>query len=331
MNIKNKKILITGGAGFIGSNIAESLLKKGARVTIYDNFSSGYLDNIISFKKEIEIIRGDILDYKKFTKVVKRKDIISHQAAHLEILKALNNPSEDLTNNTMGTLNVLRAARGQVEKIVIASSACVYGQAKYVPSDENHPKEPNWEYGISKLAAEKYSNIYAERHAMNIVNLRYSIVYGPREWYGRVLTIFLKRAMEGKPLVVFGKGNQERDFVYVSDIVNLHNKCIENNLKTPEVFNAATGIATSISKLAKIVKKVSGKNIDIIYDDIKEGEVSKYNNRIRLVSELRQMVLDNRKAKKTLSWAPEVNLEEGIANEYEWLIENNNRWTKMSV
>lgn len=331
MTLKNKKILVTGGAGFIGSHIVESLVEKGAKVTVYDNFSSGNIENLLKYKKEIEIIRGDILDYDKLKKTAKSKDIISHQAAHLEILKALNDPVKDLTNNTIGTLNLLKAARGIVEKIVIASSACVYGQASYTPSDENHPKNPNWEYGISKLAAEKYSNIYAQRYGMDIVNLRYSIVYGPREWYGRVLTLFLKRALTGKPLIVFGDGKQERDFVYVKDVVSLHNKCLEKEFKNGNVFNVSTAIPTSISKLAETIKKVTGKNIEIIYDDIKEGEVSKYNNRIRLVSELKQMVLDNRKAKKILSWTPQIVLEDGIVKEYEWLLKNKHRWTKMSV
>lgn len=332
MNLKNKKILVTGGAGFIGSHIVESLLNKGAKITVYDNFSSGFIENLDKNKKEIEVIRGDILDFEKLKKAILGKDIVSHQAAHLEILKSVSDPVEDLTNNTIGSLNVFKACLlRNVERVMVASSACVYGQAQYTPQGEDHPKNPNWEYGVSKYAVEKYSDIFVERYGMNITNLRYSIVYGPKEWYGRVLTIFLKRAMEGKPLIIFGDGKQERDFVFIEDVVRLHNLCLEKDIKRGEIFNASTGISTTTERLAKKVKKIINKDIEIVFENVKEGEISKFFNRVRLISELRQMVLDNQKAKKILSWKPEVILVEGLKREYEWLLDNKHMWKRMSV
>lgn len=332
MNLKSKKVLVIGGAGFIGSHIVDALLKKDANITIYDDFSSGTLDNLKNVEEDIEIIKGNILDFDKLDSAIKNMDIVSHQAAHLEIVACVKNPIEDLKNNTIGSINVLESAKkNEIEKLIIASSACVYGQAKHIPQDENHPIRPNWEYGVSKFAVEKYSDIFVDRYSMDIKNLRYSIVYGPREWYGRVLTLFLKRAMEEKPLIIFGNGKQQRDFIFVEDLVALHNKLIEQNVKKGEVFNVSTGIGTSVEQLANLVKKITGKNIEIIYENVKEGETSRYFDRVRLESELKSMVLDNKKAKDTLNWSPQILLEEGLRREYEWLIKNKHRWKKISI
>jgi len=330
--LKNKKIFVTGGAGFIGSHIVESLVRKGAKVTIYDNFSSGKIENLESILKKIKIIKGDILDYTQLLKAMKGSDIVSHQAAQLEITRAIENPVEDLNVNTIGSLNVFKAAvENKVRKIITASSAGVYGQARYIPQDEKHPTEPNWAYGVSKLAEEKYADIFSKLYHIPIISLRYSIVYGPKEWYGRVLTIFLKRAMERKPLIVFGDGRQIRDFIYVGDLVKLHNLCLEKNNLSNEVFNVSSGRGVNINQLAKMVLKVTGKpNAKVIHEEVIEGKKSRYFNRKRLPIELKTMVMSYKKAKKLLRWEPKVSLREGLLLEYEWLKNNKNRWRKMS-
>ncbi len=331
-NLKNKKIFVTGGAGFIGSHIVESLVKRGAIVTVYDNFSTGSIENLKSVIKEIKIIKGDILDYKKLEKVMKGHDIVSHQAAQLEITKSMEDPIEDLTINTIGSLNVFKAAvKNNVKKIINASSAGVYGQARYIPQDENHPTIPNWCYGVSKLSVEKYANIFYELYKIPIISLRYSIVYGPREWYGRVLTIFLKRAMDGKPLIVFGDGNQIRDFIFVEDLVELHNICLEKKDLTNEIFNVCSGRGVTINQLAQIVLKITGrKDLKIIHENVSEGQKSKYFNRKRLPLELKKMVMSYKKAEKILGWKPKTSLEKGLLLEYKWLKENRHIWKKMS-
>jgi UDP-glucose 4-epimerase len=331
--LQGKKVLVTGGAGFIGSHIVESLVKAGAGVKVYDNFSTGLLENLDVVKKDVEIIRGDILDYELLEKEIKGTEIVSHQAAQLEITKCVDDPVEDLNSNTVGTINVLNAAvKNNVSKIINASSACIYGQAQYVPEDEDkHPTNPNWAYGVSKLAGEKYGQIYAQLYRIPVVSLRYAIIYGAREWYGRVLTIFLKRALEDKPLVVFGQGDQERDFTFVEDLVKLHNLCVEKEEAENQVFNVSTGIATSIQKLAETITSCIDTNSKIIHEEVKEGQRSKIvDGRMRLPLELKQMVLDPSKAKSFLNWETKTNLADGIKKEYQWLKENSNRWVEMS-
>ncbi len=329
MKINGLNILVTGGAGFIGSHIVENLINQGANVTIYDNFSTGSMKNIKHLSDKVRLIKGDILDYKKLEASFDNIDIISHQAAQLEITKCIFNPIEDLKINTEGSLNVFNAAvKNDVEKIIYASSACIYGQAKYLPEDENHPQDPNWPYGVSKLAVEKYARIYHENYGISTIGLRYSIIYGPREWYGRVLTVFLKRALENKPPVVWG-GDQIRDFCYVTDVVELHNILINKEEIKNDVFNTSTGIGTSINDLAILIKNMFNLS-DILYENIGEGELStEIEGRKRLPLELKAMVLDNSKANK-IGWEPKIKLINGINKEYTWLKKNHFRWKTLS-
>lgn len=332
MTLKGKNILVTGGLGFIGSHIVESLLKQGSNITIYDNYSTGSEENLGSIKSEVKIIKGDILDNNSLTKAMKGQEIISHQAAQLEITRAIDNPIEDLTTNTVGTLNVFHtAARAGIGRIVQASSAGVYGQAITTPqTEDDHPTEPNWAYGVSKLANEKYANIMKDLHGLNITSLRYAIVYGPREWYGRVLTIFLKRALRKKPLIVFGDGEQVRDFVFVKDVVEVHNRCLKQKSADFQIFNVSTMQGTTINELAKTVQKVSETNIEIIHEDVEEGKASKYFSRKRLPMELKVLIQSTDKIKKLLNYTPRTVLSEGLHAEWEWLKENSHRWKKMS-
>ncbi|RKY38791.1 MAG: hypothetical protein DRP72_01135, partial [Candidatus Omnitrophota bacterium] len=289
------------------------------------------LNNIIN---DIKIIEGDILDYEKLKKSMKGHQYVSHQAAQLEILRCIEDPLIDLRINTIGTLNVLKACvENRISKVINASSACVYGQAQYIPQDENHPTNPNWPYGVSKLATEKYANIYHESYGVSIINLRYSIVYGEREWLGRVLTMFLKRILEDKPLVIFGKGDQLRDFIYVKDLVKFHNLCFGSNKNLGNnVYNVSTGIGVSIKELANIVIEVSGKSTEIVFENVKEGEFSRYMpNRKRIPAELKRMVLDNERAKRDFNWYPATNLKEGIERELSWIAENPSYWRQTDI
>jgi UDP-glucose 4-epimerase len=329
---EGKKVLVTGGAGFIGSHIVERLLKEGATVTVLDNFRTGLRENLEKVKNDITLIEGSILEPKDVAKAAKGQDLISHQAAQLEITRAIDDPVEDLITNTAGTLNVMKAAvEAGIPKVVMASSAGVYGQAVETPQNEDtHPTNPNWAYGVSKLATEKYAKIFEEAHGLKVTALRYGIVYGPREWYGRVLTIFLKRALEGQPLVIFGDGKQLRDFVNVQDVVDMNLRCLLQPGADNQVFNVATAHGTDINTLAKLAKKVSGKDIEIIHEEVKEGEASKYYDRIRLPQELKTLVQSYEKANKLLGWEPTIELEKGMLEEYQWLEQNPTRWQKMN-
>lgn len=330
MTLKNQNILITGGLGFIGSHLVKRYITEGATVRIYDNFSTGLTENISDIKSKVEIIKGDILDSKKLSRAIRGSTIVSHQAAQLEITAAIKDPTEDLTTNTVGTINVLQACVDhKVKKLVFASSACVYGQKNDTPSKETDATDPNWAYGVGKLAAEKYLKIYSDLYGLDTVALRYGIVYGPNEWYGRVMTIFLKRTTQGKPLIVFGQGEQKRDFTHVSDVVNANIFVTKKDLHC-DVFNVSTGIGTTIAQLAELIKKISPDQTEIIFDkNVTPGKVSKYINRLRLPSELTNMILSNKKL-TALGWKAEMKLKDGLVQQLEWVRTHPTRWKKMS-
>ncbi len=334
MNLRGVRILVTGGAGFIGSHIVESMVRQGAKVRVLDNFSSGLRENLEDVGDDIEVLNGDVRDANVVHRAIRGCHIVSHQAAQLEITKCLEDPLEDLRANTVATINVLDAAgKAGVERVIYASSACVYGQPAYLPSDEEkHPTNPNWPYGVSKLAAEKYAAIYHNLTGIPITGLRYAIVYGPREWYGRVLPIFLKRLSEGKAPVIFGDGSQQRDFTFVEDVVALHDALLAKDVPGHEVFNVSTGIGTTVKQLAELTVAVTGAAVEPSYEDIRPGQRSEVvdEQRMRLPCELEAMVLDPRKAQRLLGWEARLDLRTGLAREYEWLRANPGRWQKMS-
>lgn len=341
--IRNKKIFITGGMGFIGSNIVKKLIEKEASVKIYDNFSSGSLENLCGLNispklTNLKIVKADILDKKKLTAEMKGSDLVIHHAAQLEITKAITDPYFDLSSNTIGTINVLEAMlKNKIDKLVNASSACVYGQKekKDIPTKESYSTNPNWAYGASKLAAEKYCSIYKDLHKLKIISCRYSIVYGQNEWFGRVMTIYLKNALLNKPLTIFDKGFQTRDFIHVNDVANFNIDSIGYLLKSSgkefhHIFNVSTGKETKIIQLAKEIKKLFGKKVAIVFDKVTQGEKSVLIDRVRLPNELVNMVLDNSLAKKIIGWSPQVALNLGLNLQIEWVRNNISRWKKMS-
>lgn len=334
MDVKGKTVLITGGAGFVGSHLTEEYLENGANeVVVFDDFSTGTMTNLEHIKdKRLKIIEGSILDKEKIKGVVRNKkiEIIDHLAAELEVYTGIKDTKRDAHINILGTLNVLNVAlRSGVEKVLFASSGAVYGEARYLPIDENHPLEPHWPYGVSKLCAERYVLQHHKLFGLNVTAFRYGIVYGPREWIGRVLTMFIKRIfLEGKSPVVFGNGKQTRDFVYVKDVVQAHTLAIQDSASAGQVFNVGSGKGVSIVKLAETLIDASGKDLDITYDNPKEGTASSFQpERIRLQGELKNFVLDCSKAKKVLSWRSETKFDDGIAEEIDWISRFPERWS----
>jgi UDP-glucose 4-epimerase len=333
MQLADARIFMTGGAGFIGSHFVRDLVAAGASVTVFDNFSSGLEENLEGIDGEVHVTRGDILDFDVLRAAMDGHDAVSHQAAQLEITRSIGTPIVDLTTNTIGTLNVLRAVNELgIPKMVEASSAGVYGQAVSDPQTEDDPTDPNWEYGVSKLACEKYSAIACERDAnLSIASLRYAIVYGEREWFGRVLTLFLERALNGLAPVVFGEGDQVRDFVYVGDITALHRRCFEVDFDGHLVLNGSTAVGTSVVELADLVCEITGAAGEPIHESVPEGERSALvNGRMRLPSELQRMRMSFGRAQEALGWKPEVDLRDGLEREWKWLQHHRHRWTEMS-
>ena len=302
------KCLIVGGAGFLGSHLADSLLEEECEVVVYDDLSRHGLANIKHLRnnRSFEVVKADVLDKEALSKNVDKVDFVFHLAAEIEVLKGIENPEKELFTNTLGTLNVLEACRiAEIEKLVYASSAGVYGEAVYLPQDENHPLNPDWPYGVTKLAGEKYCDVYRKIYGLKTVSLRYSIVYGPREWYGRVLTRFIRRISNGLPPIIYkGASDNVRDFIHVLDAVD----ATVSSWKKPVsgVFNIGSGVGTSIKELARLVIQASDKQLSPIFKNPKPREMN------RKPAELKRLVLDITKAKAFLNFRSKRKLEDWI-------------------
>jgi len=333
VNVEGKSVLVTGGAGFIGSHLVkEYLAKEAGKVVVFDDFSTGTMNNLEHLDdNRLKIVEGSVLNEEKVNYIVKEEQIqiIDHLAAELEVYTGIKDSKEDANINIFGTLNVLDAAlRNNIDKVLFASSGAVYGEAKYVPVDEKHPLEPHWPYGVSKLSAERYVLQYHKLFGLNTTAFRYSIVYGPMEWFGRVLTMFIKRIfLEHKPPVVFGNGKQVRDFVYVKDVARAHMLAIENDSSEGHVFNIGSGKGISISELAGLLVDISGEDLEVFYDNPPEGEASRFQpERIRLSGELKRFVLSFEEVKKVLGWRPSVSFKDGILEEIDWIKRKRHKW-----
>jgi UDP-glucose 4-epimerase len=305
--VVNLKVLITGGAGFIGSNVADGLLEKSYKVVIVDDLSNGKKESI---SREAKFYKCDIRD-KKLHSIFKaeKPDIVIHNAAQASVRVSVEDPLMDADVNIIGGLNVISACRiHNIKKIIFASSGgTVYGEQKYFPADEKHPTSPISPYGVAKLATENYLYYFYKTYGLIYISLRYANIYGPRQDpYGEagVVAIFSNKMINGKNPTINGDGLQTRDYVYVGDAVNANLKAIESNFVGP--LNIGTGKETNVVELLKILKEVSGKDdVEEIHGPPKEGE----QRRSQLSYEL---------AEKVLGWRPGVSLEEGLKLTYRW-------------
>ncbi len=299
---KGKNILVTGGAGFIGSHLVDKL-SLGNKVIVIDNLSSGLLSNLEKSKDQITFIKGDVLDKTLLKDIVAEVEFIFHLAANVGYVRSIEDPCFDMDVNTKGTVNILEACRNSnVKRLVYSSSGAIFGQAKYLPIDEEHPLNPESPYAVSKLAAEKYCFAFHKVHGVPATSLRYFNVYGPRQdtsEYANAISIFLNRIKDGKPLTIFGDGKQTRDFVFVEDVVTANILAATQPAAVGEIFNIATGQENSIEQLTAIIKQVSARESPVIYADRRAGEV-------------RYSRANIEKARKMLGYNPETNLKEGL-------------------
>ncbi|MHA1111265.1 MAG: NAD-dependent epimerase/dehydratase family protein [Promethearchaeota archaeon] len=327
MKIHGKKIFLTGGAGFIGSHLARRFVDLGAEVVVYDNFSTG-VEEYLKDLPNISLVKGDILNTKLLESAMKGCEIVSHHAAELEVFTGIGNTIHEMRVNIEGTLNVLNAAiKNDIQKVIYASSGGVYGQAEYTPENETHPLMPQWPYGVAKLAGEKYCQQYTQLYGLPTVSFRYGIVYGPHEWYGRVLTMFIKRVLSGKAPVIFGDGSQRRDFVYVSDVVDANILGIENDNISGMRFNIGGTAHVNVTDIANMVTKLIDPSLKPIFDDPKPGEASKHQpERKRLPAELKDFILDIALAREKLGYDPKIGFEEGVSKEIEWYKSDPSVW-----
>ncbi len=301
-----EKILVTGGAGFIGSHVAEALLKQGHIVHILDNLSSGREENV---PEGAVLHRLDVRDAAVFTLFAQeRYTVLVHHAAQMDVRRSVADPKFDADVNIMGLLNLMEAGRQNgLRKVIFASTGgAIYGEPDYVPQDEDHPVRPLSPYGITKLASEKYLYFYEQQYGVSYVALRYANVYGPRQnphGEAGVVAIFTQRMLEGRQPIINGSGEQTRDFVYVGDVVaaNLAALAYEGS----GVFNIGTGIETSINELFRLIRDLIDPAVPEVHGEAKPGEQQR-------------SVLGYARAQAVLGWRPQVSLREGLQRTVAW-------------
>jgi len=294
------KVLVTGGAGFIGSHIVDHLIKNMHEVVIVDNLSTGKEENINSSSV---FYRVDITDYKSLENVfnLEKPDYVMHHAAQINIQNSILNPTFDADTNITGTINLLRCCvKFDTKKIIYASSAAVYGNPIYLGVDEEHPVQPLSFYGISKHTPEHYIEAFSELNNLKYTILRYSNAYGIRQdpkGEGGVVSIFVDKLLNKEQPIIFGDGLQTRDFVYVEDIALANLAAIHSG--NGEIVNISINRPTSLIELLKMMNEINGTNIKPIYTEVKQGDI-------------KESYLTNSKARQLLSWEPIYSLHEGL-------------------
>lgn len=301
--------IVTGGCGFIGSHLARRLIAKGEDVRIIDDMSKGRIERISDIINNIELFKVDIRNYEEILNIFKNVDKVFHLAAQVSVFNSLEDPYFDASVNILGTINVLKAAVvSKVDRFVYVSSAAIYGNPVEVPITEEHPKAPLSPYGLSKLIGERYSLLFKYLNDLKVSVIRPFNVYGPgqdpNDEYAGVITKFITRVLEGKSPIVFG-GNQTRDFVYVEDVVEGAILASEKEEAIGESFNIASGKEITIDELAKIIIKISGKDLDIIHQPLRKGDIER-------------SIADISKAQQILGYKPKIELETGLAKVYDF-------------
>jgi dTDP-glucose 4,6-dehydratase len=309
-----KKVLVTGAGGFIGSHLVDRLLELGASITAFVRYNSrndaGFLELLGERKKEVCIVYGDIRDLVAMRHVSQGMDTIFHLAASIGIPYSYIHPDEVIAVNTIGTLNVLTAARECVaRRVVVTSTSEIYGTALYVPIDEKHPKQPQSPYSASKIAGDAIALSYHLSFELPIVIVRPFNTYGPRQSDRAIIPTIISQALT-KEEIVLGNMSPTRDFTFVSDTVEGFLKAAETDMAVGQEINLGTGEEISIGQLAREIASLTGRDIDIRQAEqrIRPGK-----------SEVRRLLSNNCKAKELLGWEPRKTLEEGLRATMEWV------------
>jgi UDP-glucose 4-epimerase len=301
----SKKVLVTGGAGFIGSHMVDRLVNDGHDVRVIDDLSTGRLDNIQGHlgSGKVDFVKGDIRDASIVRKTLDDVDVVVHLAALTSVPFSVENPDLTFDVNVLGTLNLLRSSiEEQVDRFVFASSCAVCGDPEFLPVNEEAPTNPISPYAESKLLAERYCLGFNERQLLGSVVLRFFNVYGPRQGmndYSGVITRFIEFSKQGLPLVIYGDGSQTRDFVNVKDVVEAVLASVKSSKAKGEVFNIGSGKPTSINELAKTVLELAGLDLEIRYEKSRAGDI-------------KDSYADISKAKALLGFEPKVSLKAGL-------------------
>ncbi|MGC8899620.1 MAG: SDR family oxidoreductase [Candidatus Micrarchaeia archaeon] len=304
------RILITGGAGFIGSNLAEELSKKH-EVIVIDDLSTGKAENIVEFKKRINFIKGSILD-ENLNKAMKNVEVVLHQAAIPSVPKSIKDPVGTSRVNIIGTLNVLEFARkNNIKRVILASSSSVYGDKPTLPKVETMCPEPKSPYASAKVINEQHAKQFYELYGIETLCLRYFNVYGkrqdPKSEYAAVIPAFISRMLKNKPPIIYGDGKQTRDFTFIDDVVEANAKAMEIKNKNTfgKAINIAGGKQTSILELVALLNRILNKNLSPVFEKERPGDV-------------KHSLADISLAKELLNWRPKTGLKEGLRKTIEW-------------
>ncbi len=313
--------LVTGGAGFIGGHIAERLAADHD-VVVLDNFEPYYDLGIKEHNVEAgraattagngtyRLVEGSVTDSELLDELVAETDVIYHQAAQAGVRRSIEEPNKVNDYNVTGTVEVLEAARTHdVDRVVVASSSSVYGKPEYLPYDEDHPTTPVSPYGVSKLATEQYARVYAEIYGLPTVALRYFTVYGPRMRPNMAMTNFVSRCLHGEPPVIYGDGQQTRDFTYVEDIRRVNEQLLGDDSADGEIVNIGSTDNIDILTLAETVRDEIDPDLDIVFDDAREGDAEHTH-------------ADVTKARELLGYQPTYDIREGVRAFIAWYREN---------
>jgi UDP-glucose 4-epimerase len=299
--------LVTGGAGFIASHISEALVSRGHRVRVVDDFSTGYERNI---RDGVEFVKGDLADPQVAASAVKGMEYVLHQAAIPSVPRSVDKPAESHRANVDGLLNLLIASRDAgVKRLVFAGSSSVYGDTEVLPKTETMPTNPLSPYALQKLMGEMYGQMFTRLYGFETVTTRYFNVFGPRQDpgspYSGVISLFIKALHDGTRPVIYGDGEQTRDFTYVTNVVDGVLRAAETPGVSGHVFNVATSSRISLNQLLDTLKKIFGSNVEPIYKDARAGDV-------------RDSQADISKAEKMLGYKPIVGLEDGLRETVKW-------------
>jgi len=308
MNLQDRRILVTGGAGFVGSNLVKRLVRERAKVTVLDDLFTGRVENLPA--GGFEFVKGSVCDPAVVEPLVASHDLIFHLAAR-NIVVSTKNPREDFETNIGGTLNVLLAARAVGgRRIVYTSSTSVYGNPRYLPMNEDDPLSLLTPYAVSKLAGENYCMAFYESYGLNTTAVRYSNIFGPGQDpanpYCGVVAKFLESLMAGRAPVIHGDGNQTRDFTFVDDAVEATLLAGTTDRALGEVFNVGSGVETRVNELAALLIRLLGASVTPAHTDRRD------------IDNIRRRVVNIEKTRRTLRWIPEVTLDEGLRRTVEW-------------
>lgn len=305
------KVLVTGGAGFIGSNLADELIRQGAKVRIIDNFATGFRENIEEINGDFEFVEGDITDEATVAKVVEGVEVVFHQAALPSVPRSVENPAETHRVCVDGTFNLLlHSKEAGVRRFIYAASSSAYGNQPTLPKVETMKPDPLSPYAAAKLTGELYCRAFNSVYGLETVALRYFNVFGPRQnpasMYSGVISRFIDSLMTGETPVIFGDGEQSRDFTYIDNVVNANIKASQSTQGLGETMNAANGERITLNELLDVLKKITGKN-DAVADFQPERK-----------GDVKHSQADNQRAVECLDYTQLVGLEEGLIKTIDW-------------